>query len=882
MSTKQKKGGITRRIFGKILAAGGGTASATAALGCASDDQSEGGQGEEVLDGVPLPPNSDTSQLKVLPTACDYCIVGCGFHAYVWPQPDQGTEDNNGLGVDFPVGPFGRWISPNMHTVVEIDGKPHNVVVMPDQNEVVNKQGDHSVRGGTLAQKLYSKDRDTRERLQQPQLRVDGELVDISWDDALAIVAELSRHVIDTHGEAAWAMKMFSYQYYENTYALTKLALDAVATPAWALHDKPSEASDTPGLSDAGINAFSAAYQDWQDADVIFVSGVSLYAAKSILFQDWVVSGGAKLIVVNPRKDLTAAYAVEHGGMHLQIEPGTDTVLNNAIARHILENGWQDSEFIDTMVASRAEIDLESSFRREEFAVSFAEYEAFLASDDAYTLDGAAAITGVPAADIAKAAHMMVEPIDGTRPKTSLMLEKGNYWSHNYDNTASLVSLGLLVGAGNRPGRMISRAGGHQRGMIKGGEYPKEKSPDEYKGNKLALNLDRWVAEGKARMAWAVGTTWFAAMGSSQSLAARVEEQIRGPGKAQVTSGIAFSTSGSLQRDAVIAVLRDRIEAGGLFFVDQDIYPNVLSTQYADLVLPAATWGESDFARMQGERRLRIYSKIMDPPGQAKPDWWIAAEVAKRMGYSGFDWPDANAVFEEASAASVGTVHDYEPLVEAARANNMSGHEYLRGLDTEGIQCPITRGENGELVGTVRLHENGFGTASGKAILVRGSWERVKPVQDLLAPVDDELWVTNMRVNALWQSLADDARIPFRAQRYPANILEIHPDDATARGIESGDWVEVKNDKVVDQLGQTSAGSFRAIAYVTNEVRQGVTCSYFNYRGRLDMAANSVVSGTVDPVNQVYRYKLGKGRVTGLGPSELKDTMTFAANNLVK
>lgn len=131
----------------------------------------------------------------------------------------------------------------------------------------------------------------------------------MTWDDAIDLVADLSRYVLDKHGELAWGMKTYSYNYYENTYALTKLALVAVETPCWAPHDKPAAGSDTPGLSDAGINAYSASYEDWKAAEVIFVSGVSLYETKSILFQEWVHTGGAKLVVVNPRRDYTAAYA---------------------------------------------------------------------------------------------------------------------------------------------------------------------------------------------------------------------------------------------------------------------------------------------------------------------------------------------------------------------------------------------------------------------------------------------------------------------------------------------------------------------------------------------------------------------------------------------
>ena len=140
-----------------------------------------------------------------------------------------------------------------------------------------------------------------------------------------------------------------------------------------------------------------------------------------------------------------------------------------------------------------------------------------------------------------------------------------------------------------------------------------------------------------------------------------------------------------------------------MVLVQQDVYENAL-TEYADILLPASGWGEHDFTRMQAERRLRLYSKFMDAPGEAKADWWIAAQVATRMGFDGFDWADSNAVFEEAAARSAGGVHDYAALVELARSKGMRGHDLLRELGTTGIQCPITL-ESGELAGTVRIHE---------------------------------------------------------------------------------------------------------------------------------------------------------------------------------
>ncbi len=869
--------GMSRRTFLALLAAGGATA-VLAACG-------KGLAPTPTFTPTPTPAPLPIAQVvlpppdaKVVTTACDYCVVGCGYKAYIWPVGKEGgpKSSENSLKVDFPAPVLsGKWVSPNMHNVIQIDGTPHHVIVIPDgDTRVVNVGGDHSVRGGTLAQKLYNPEKPTRDRLQHPQLRVGDRLVTISWDEALDLVADLSRHVLDKYGELAWGMKMYSYQYYENTYTLTKLALGKIKTPCLAPHDKPSWGDDTPGLSDAGVDAFSAAYEDWRQAEVIYVSGVSWYETKTIMFQEWVAPGGAKLIVVNPRRDFTAAFAEKRGGLHLQVVPGTDTVLNNAIARVILENGWEDQDFIRQRTATAEDLAQETGWRRKMFGMTFEQYRDFILADDTYRPENAEKITGVPADKIRKAAELMAKPLpDGRRPRASSMLEKGNYWGHNYENTASFTSLGLLVGAGGRPGQAMSRAGGHQRGMISAARYPIDKSADTYQGNKIELNLDRWVVNGNARFMWVIGTTWLAAMGASQHLGQVVRRLTR------ETEPQLSLLEGALNLNRVKEVLKTRMGNGGMVLVQQEIYANAL-TEFADIVLPAATWGEEDFSRMQGERRLRIYSRIMDPPGEARPDWWIVAQAAKRMGFDGFDWGDSNDVFEEASERSRGTVHDYAALVELARSQGKRGHELLRELGTTGIQCPIKL-DGDQLVGTVRLHTDKFGAKGGKAILVKGDWNNVKPFQEEFAPKGDELWVTNMRLNEHWQTQFDDMRIPYRWERFPVNILEVNPRDATARGIESGDWVVVENDQVLTQTGERYSAQFKAVAYVTDQVPPGVTCSYFNFgQGRLDTAANSVVPGMTDPINNRYRFKLGKGRVTRVGESEFKHRMSFVPRNL--
>lgn len=779
------------------------------------------------VNNVPLPP----ADAEVFTTACDYCVVACGYKVYRWPVGQDGgpKADQNALKADFPVSIMsGKWISPNQHNIVSVNGKPYNVAIIADSDtQVVNVGGDHSIRGGTIAKKCYNPETPTADRLKYPMVRVNGELQRVSWDLALDLVADISRYVIDKHGEDAWAMKMFSYQYFENTFALTKLALRDVRTVAFAVHDQPTGAgSDTPGMSDAGIEPFSSSYEDMSIADTLFLSGTDPFETKTIVFTEWIMKGirnGMKVIYVLPRKTTGVAFAEQNGGMLLQVIPGTDTILQLAIARVIVENGWEDKVFLSKYINSRAERDNET-FQ----ADGFADYKQWLLSVPYSKIDHAARATGVPADKIRLAAEWMAKPrADGKRPKTSINFEKGNYWSNNYLNTASLASLGLICGAGNRPGQVISRLGGHQRGMIEGGSYPWHKVVEKFPHRqKKAVDLDRWVEAGHARFAWVVGTTWVQAMAASTGLRDSFERMTRG-NPHQITS---------LDKKAILATLKKRVDSGGLVMVNQDIYPvEPIGTTFADIVLPAAGWGEEDFSRANGERRIRLYSKFNDAPGEAKPDWWIAAQVGKRMGFPGFDWKNSNDVFEDAAWHSRNGVTSYLQLVEYARAQGKTGHQLLRELGTTGIQAPV-RWEDHKLVGTKRLQDSTlklgtpmgptpftgsilrrFGTPTGKANLLKTPWELFADFYDFIKPKKDELWVTTGRINELWQSGFDDQkRRPYLNQRWPYNFLEIHPDDAKKRGIESGDMLLVWSDTVPVQTGgfAQASESVRGVVHI--------------------------------------------------------------------
>jgi arsenite oxidase large subunit len=878
-------------------------------------------------DKVPLPP----PDAKISTTACDYCIVGCGYKVYTWPLGKEGGPKaaENALKTNFPAGIMsGKWISPNMHNIVHVDGKPHHLVVIPDGDAtVVNIGGNHSIRGGVLAQKCYNPNRPSQDRLLQPMMRVRRTLQAISWDLAFEVMAGISRHVLDRYGAEAWAMKTYSYQYFENTYAISKLAFGAIGTPAYAPHDKPGPGPDTPGLDWSGIDAFSASYEDWGEAEVIYFAGVDPWETKSVLYTTWIMGGktpNKNLIFALPRKTTGVAYGETKGGLFLSVIPGTDVVLHLAIIRVILENGWEDKEFIDKWLSNQWEIDAgmgrgprntpsEWFTTWGRYGVGFSEYKKWILEYKYAELQTAQQITGVPTESIRKAAELLAKPRpDGSRPNASFMLEKGIYWCNNLGNTTSFAALGLICGAGNRPGRVISRGGGHQRGWMGGAGYPRILSPEKFPGRrKKEIDLDRWVVDGHVRFAWVIGTTWLQAMAASQELIDVFEKMTR-----QNTNQVR-----SFDPQSAIESLKKRVDSGGMVVVHQGIYPvDPIGTQFADLLLPAATWGEENFTRCNGERRIRLYSKFYDAPGQAKPDWWIIAGFAKKMGFEGFDWKNSNEVFEESARFGRGGVLNYHPLVVKAKREGKRAHDLLREYGTEGIQTPI-RLEAGKLVGTKRLHDStlrlgppegptthpkwltSFDTHTGKAILLRSYWEDFQDFFDAVSPRGDELWVTNGRINELWQTVFDDLRRPYIMQRWPYQFLEIHPEDAKARRIESGDLLAIENDNVLVQTGgylgvednelsftelqkaghiKSTTGSFNAVAIVTDAVRKGVAWAYFGFTGN---PPNAVVPRVPDPVTNRYRFKLGKGRITKIGESPYKRSftaMSFAPRTIMR
>jgi arsenite oxidase large subunit len=464
---------------------------------------------------------------------------------------------------------------------------------------------------------------------------------------------------------------------------------------------------------------------------------------------------------------------------------------------------------------------------------------------------------------IYKAAEWIAAPkADGSRRRTLLHYEKGLIWGlKNYENVGAIVDLALLTGNVGKPGTGCSRMGGHQEGYVR----------PPYPGGRPALNVDEAVRRGEVKVYWVGGCNPVL----TTLNAAAMEAEFRDRG-ARVQAAL-DRTVGHPVGERVARVV-EALKQGGMFLLCQDIYMTA-TARHAHLVLPAAQWGETNLTSINGERRLRLYQRFMDPPGDAIPDWKIMALFARRVRalyledrnplmanrFLDFDWRTEEDVFIHARYQFKGDGSD--PIEGYAGVT----YDLLRRLATNGIQTP-TRLVNGVPVGTVRVHEEGrFFTPSGKARFVPAPL----PYPGYAAKVMEQrakfpFWVNNGRTNHIWQTLYHHQHVPFYAEHNPMPHLEIHPADAAKLGITSGDLIELEN----------NVGRVRAMAYVTTAVKRGHTFMLF---GQPRGAVGDLVSDHVDPSTTIPYYKGAWASVRRIAPQpEIVKRLSFRPQNVAQ
>jgi formate dehydrogenase alpha subunit len=623
------------------------------------------------------------------------------------------------------------------------------------------------------------------DRITTPLVRHDGRWREASWDEALDAAAEgLARHR-GRFGALASAKATNEDGYAVQKFVRVVMGTNDVDHCTRLCHSPSVEAM----LASMGSGATSNSYVDFEEAGCLLVVGADASANHPVIAVRFrrALRRGARLVVVNPKR----IELCDQADLWLQPRPGTDVMLFNAMARVILDEGLADLDF----VARRTE-----------------GFEDWRASLGEATLERAAALTGVPAEAIAQAARWYARP-----PFSGACLIWGmgiTQHTNGIHNAHALLNLSLVSGQLGRPGSGISplRGQNNVQGAGDAGCIPTN-----------LPGYQPYVPETLARFEAAWGIRPPAARG--RVVTEIVEDCLSGATRAMYVVGENPLLSEPDLHHAEKAI-------GQLdFLVVQDLFMHE-TAERADVFLPAAAFAEKEGTFTNSERRVQRVRQALAPRGQARPDWWITAELAKRAARrlgldvrGQFDWPDAATIFDEMARLT----------------------PFLRGLsharlDREGgLQWPCPEPAH---PGTRFLYAEAF--PLGKARFIPA----VQTVPAAELPDAAYPFVLNTgRLLYHWHGGTLTRRVEGLLELAPRLEVAIHPADARRLGVDSGAPVRVTSRR----------GELTAHAHVTEAVRPGAV--FVPFVKLQDSAANFLTNAAFDPASKIPEYKVCAVRV---------------------
>ncbi|MBF2098116.1 MAG: nitrate reductase [Gloeomargaritaceae cyanobacterium C42_A2020_066] len=634
--------------------------------------------------------------------------------------------------------------------------------VLPDQGKVrgdrahPSNQGMVCVKGATVYEAL---DRDRllypqfRETLAQPFRR-------ISWDEALTRLVEQVQTVRETQGPAGLCMYGSGQLQTEDYYVAQKLLKGCLGSNNFDTNSRLCMSSAVAAYTQSfGSDGPPCCYADLDETDCAFLIGTNTAECHPVLFnrlrRHHKAHPQVKLVVVDPRCTPTAAVA----DLHLAIRPGTDIDLLHGIAHLLL--AWE-------------------SVDRAFLASSTTGFDAFREVVSHYPPETTAGRCGIPVDDLRRAATYWRD----SHRVLSLWSMGINQSAEGTAKARSIINLHLLTGQIGKPGAgpfsltgQPNAMGGREAGglshLLPG--YRQIANPEHRAEVEQHWGLPAGrISPHPGRHAWAmiegleqgeVGLLWIVATNPLVSL----------PDLNRVQRALGQSP----------------------FTVVQDAYFPTETTDFAHLLLPAGQWGEKTGTMTNSERVVTLSQAFRPPPGEARADWEIFAEVGRRLGYlPQFAYPAAAAVFAEFVALTAGRTCDMSGLSHGLLAN-------------QGPQPWPYRSIGKRLSGEPqRLYSTGrFPTPDGKArFCTRHSRGLVEPPDPSYPFV-----LTVGRLYGHWHTQTRTGRIPKLQQMSPKPLLDIHPRDAQTLGIATGDWVEVSSRR----------GQIRVQAHVTQSTSPG-------------------------------------------------------------
>ena len=638
------------------------------------------------------------------------------------------------------------------------------VIISSEGDKIVGVKGDpdHPANFGKLCTKGATLHLTARQetRALQPELRLQRDVVrqPASWDVALDHVADRFAAIIQKHGPDAVGFYISGQLLTEDYYVFNKLAKALIGTNNVDTNSRLCMSSAVSGYkATLGADAPPGCYEDIDHAECIFIAGSNTAYAHPIVFRRIEdarkKNPDLKLVVVDPRRTDTASAA----DLHLAILPGTDVVLFNAMLHVMLWEGWCDMAYI---------------------AAHTEGFDVLKATVREYTPQYAAAICGIEADDVISAARYFAT----SKATLSLYCQGLNQSTQGTHKNAALINLHLATAQIGKPGAAPLSLTGQPNAM--GGR--------EVGGmaNLMSAHRDLGNPEHRAEMAALWG----------------VEEVPAVPGKTAVEmfdavrsgeiKALWIACTNPAQSMPNLNLVNEALRVAELVVV-QEACKTTETAVYADVLLPATTWGEKSGTVTNSERCISRVNQAVAAPGAARQDWEIVVDFAQRLAQrldkrNVIDFASSEDIFNEHRATTQG------------RDLDISGLSYAL-LDKQGPQqWPMPAGQAS---GKKRLYTDGiFPTHNGRAKFVNTIY---------LAPAEDTdarypLHLNSGRLRDQWHGMSRTGGLGRLFSHVEEPLLSMNEADMNRRGLNEGDIVQVSSRRGKLALRVAASAEMRA------------------------------------------------------------------------
>ncbi len=633
------------------------------------------------------------------------------------------------------------------------------------------------------------------DRLLYPMIRRNGRLERASWDEALSLVVQRIQEIQAAHGRDAVAMYGGSSITTEKAYLIGKFARIALRTRHCDYNGRLCMTSAAgANLMAFGVDRPANPIADLMETDCILAIGTNIPETFPVaLFFPWMARDrGAKLIVVDPRETQLARTA----DLFLQIRPGSDLALLNSLLHVCIKEGYTNPTFIANHTNGFSEV--RDTVER-------------------YPPELAAEICGVPAERIVEAARLY-----GTSPKTMVVHARGlEHQTKGVHNCLAAINLVLATGKIGRPGIGYGTLTGQGNGQ--GGREQGQKA-DQLPGQRSIENPEdrRYVAG-----VWGIPEEELPHQGAT--VVEWVDRMLKGEIRALL--GISNNPLVSTPNLNWAAEAFGRLE----LYVSIDFLLSSSAERFAHVVLPGTAWAEDEGVVGNFEARVIKWNRAVDPPGEARVDWQIFCELARRLGRGQFfQFNSPREIFDELRVASRGGRADYY------------GMTYERIEAQNGIFWPCPSLDH---PGTPRMFEDfHFYHPDGRARFIAVEHRPPAEVPD----ADYPLYLSTGRVVYHYLSGNQTRRLGFLLEEAPEPWVEIHTETAGRLGIQQGALVRVS----------TRRGTATYRALVARTIRPDTL--FIPYHWPIPEAANLLTINALDPISKIPEYKVCAARVEAI------------------